>query len=134
VFASLCFLLPIIGIFISFLMGSGFHVGFLVGMGLFGLMGFYLLRVSLWNTYGSEIIHIENQTITYVANYGWFKDEKQSQEINPIFFTIKQVGYVEDNKGALVIGTGTTSIECATKMSVDDLTELIDKLNARNTL
>ena len=101
-------------------------------MGLFGLMGFYMLRVSLWNTYGYETIVFDKQKVTYEANYGWFKDGKKTKDINPLVFSIKQVGYEEDKKGTLMIGTDDSCIECVTKIPIREIEELIEKLKNIN--
>lgn len=127
-FTFLFFFSPLIGMALSISMGYRFHIGFLIWMGLFGLMGFYMLRVSLWNTYGYETIHFDKQKVTYEANYGWFKDGKKAKDINPSTFSIKQVGYEEDKKGTLIIGTNNACIECVTKMSIREIEELIKKL------
>lgn len=132
-FTFLFFLLPISGMILSLSMGNGFHIGFLFGMGFFGVMGFYLLRMTLWNTYGVEIITFENSKVTYEANYGWFKDGKKTKEMNPIVFSIKPIGYEEENKGVLIIGTDDLTIECTTKMSIDEISLLITKLNSGST-
>ncbi|GAA3610318.1 hypothetical protein GCM10022396_29370 [Flavivirga amylovorans] len=91
-------------------------------------MGFYLLRVSLWNTYGYETIFFNEQKLTYEANYGWFKDGKKVITISSLSFTIKQIGYEEDKKGTLIIETDDSCIECATKMPIHEIKELIEKL------
>ncbi|TGV01240.1 hypothetical protein [Flavivirga rizhaonensis] len=129
-FTFLFFFSPLIGIALFISTGYRFHIGFLVWMGLFGLMGFYMLRVSLWNTYGYETIHFNEQKVTYEANYGWFKDGKKTKEISPLKFSIKQVGYKEDKKGTLIIGTEDSYIECVTKMPIHEIKELIEKLES----
>lgn len=40
------------------------------------LIGFYLLRIALWNGYGKELIKLENQNVTYQADYKIFKSKK----------------------------------------------------------
>lgn len=129
--AFLFFLLPIGGLIASMVMGNGFHIGFLIGLGLFGLMGFYLLRIALWNTYGSETIQLQEGKIMYQANYGWFKDFIKTIEINDISFTPKQIGYVEDNVGVLIIASENSFIECATKIPMEELYELITILSSK---
>ncbi|MFT6843866.1 MAG: hypothetical protein ACJAUV_000033 [Flavobacteriales bacterium] len=127
-FAFLFFLAPLIGMITSIAVGNGLHIGFLIGMVFFGLMGFYLLRIALWNTYGVEIIHFESNKVIYEANYGWFKDAQKTFEINSLSFSMKHIGYKEDNNGSLIIDSDDSSIECATKMSIEELNNLIEKL------
>ena len=105
------------------------HFGFIIGMFVFGVLGFYMLRISLLNTFGKEIITFENTNITYIADYGWFKDGKKQKEYEkPLKYTIRQIGYKEDNEGGLVIEL-EEPILCVTKMPNAELGELIDILN-----
>ena len=102
---------------------------YLVALFLFGLIGFYLLRVSLWNTYGKETIELKTPNITYEANYGWFKDGKRSINSELINYGIMPVGYEEDEKGVLIIGNDKDKIESVVKMPISQIEELIGILN-----
>lgn len=126
--AFLSAILPLSGIIIAISLGNSFHFGFLIGVGLFGLIGFYLLRISLWNTYGEETIIFYNSKIEYEANYGWFKDGKKTFNIDRPNYSIKQIGYVDDKKGTLVLKDGNEIIESVVKMSINDLEDLIERL------
>tara|TARA_R110002073_G_scaffold335671_1_gene528377 strand:+ start:55 stop:534 length:480 start_codon:yes stop_codon:yes gene_type:complete len=128
-FSFLSFTLPLIGILLSLSMDKPFHIGYLVGLFLFGLIGFYLLRISLWNTYGKEIIKLDIPKISYEANYGWFIDGKRSINSEIINYGIKPIGYVEDKKGVLTIGNEKTKIESVVKMPIFQIEELIKTLN-----
>lgn len=128
-FTFLFFFLPLTGMILGLAMGKGMHIGYLIGLFIFGLLGFYMLRISLWNTFGKETITFNNKNITYVADYGWFKDGKKEKEIaDSIAFSVRPIGYEDDNKGGLIIGLDEP-IMCVTKMSNAELEELIDKLN-----
>jgi energy-coupling factor transporter transmembrane protein EcfT len=124
----LSFILPLIGIIIAISLGNKFHFGFLIGVGFFGLIGFYLLRISLWNTYGEETIKFNSSEIEYEANYGWFKDGKKINNIDKPVYSIKQIGYVDDKKGALVLEEGNIKIESVVKIPINQLEELIEIL------
>ncbi len=95
-------------------------------------MGFYLLRIALWNTYGKEEITFNGSNIEYFADYGWFKDSIKPKEIVPLVYSIRQIGYEEDKKGALVIGKADRAIECVTKMKSIEIEELIGRLKSIN--
>lgn len=128
-FTFLFFLLPLTGMILGLSMGKGMHIGYLIGLFVFGLLGFYMLRMSLWNTYGKETISFNRENVTYLADYGWFKDGKKQKEIKiPREYSIRQIGYEDDNKGGLVIGLDDPII-CVTKMPITELQELIDELN-----
>ena len=126
--AFMFLLAPITGMIISISVGSGFHIGFLIGIAIFSVLGFYLLRLALWNTHGEEsVIFMENK-INYEANYGWFKDGKTSISSNGLICSIVQMGYEEENNGVLRLSNGDSQIQCAVKMPVYEIEELISKI------
>ncbi|MEG1026925.1 MAG: hypothetical protein RSF34_20810 [Flavobacterium sp.] len=105
---------------------SFFHILFLF---VFGFIAFYMLRVSLWNTYGCESIQFGNKKLTYVADYHWFKDKVKEFNFENINYDIKQVGYEEDNQGVLVIKFDDDKVlKTVTKISMYDLEILIRNL------
>lgn len=127
-FSLISILLPIGGMIGSMASGSGFHFGFLISIGFFGLIGFYLLKVFLWNSYGKETILFNTNNITYEADYKWFKDGKKITDIDSPNFSIKPIGYEDENFGALIINSKNETIESVVKMPNDQLEELISKL------
>ncbi|HHC79474.1 MAG TPA: hypothetical protein ENK46_06300 [Flavobacteriia bacterium] len=124
-FSFLFFLLPLMVTFSAIAMGNRFHIGFLFGLFFFGLLGFYLLRVALWNTYGKEELIFAKNKITYLADYGWFRDSIKIKEIIPQTYSVKSIGYKNENKGVLVIGKDDKKIECVTVMPTNEIKELI---------
>lgn len=98
-----CFLIPLMVIVSTFLDNDDFKFTIFIVLGISGLIGFYLLRVSLWNTFGKEIIQFHKNEITYIADYYWFKDKLKSINNNNIKFAILDIGYEEDNLGTLYI-------------------------------
>jgi len=127
-FTSLFFLLPLAAIIFGFTMGKGMHFGYFILLIVFGALGFYMLRLSLWSSRGREIISFQKGTITYIADYGWFKDGKQEREItDSVEYSIRKIGYTDDNTGGLVIELDKP-INCVTKMAVVEIEELIFKL------
>lgn len=127
-FAFASCILPLTGIILAISSGKGFHIGFLIGLFFFGLIGFYLLRISLWNTYGEETIKLQKSTIEYEANYGWFKDGKKRINFNNPAFSINKIGYEEDKTGILVIEEDTKKIESVVKIPISQIEELIEKI------
>ncbi|PZD79515.1 hypothetical protein [Mesonia sp. K7] len=122
------FTLPLVGIITRIAMGKGFHMGSFIFLFLFGLIGFYLLRTSLWNTYGEETIKLLKSRIEYEANYGWFKDGKKSINLNGLVLSIEQVGYQEDNTGVLIFEGEEAQIESVVKMPINQLEHLIEEI------
>ncbi|MBW1655114.1 hypothetical protein [Flavobacterium quisquiliarum] len=126
------FVFPIFGAIFSVVLGFGLHIGFFIGIGIFSLLGFYLLRMSLWNTYGEETISFFDDRIIYEANYGWFKDGKKETVIsNPNFYAVP-AGYEEDNVGVLIIASDDIQVESVVKMPILQLEELIKTLTNSN--
>lgn len=128
-FALVSFLLPLMGFLSNILNGKDFHFGFLIGLFVMGLIGFYLLRMALWNTYGNEIILFDENKIRYTADYGWFKDKvKEITYHNPIEYSIVPIGYEEDNQGVLHLKSDDFEINCVTKIPIPELDQLVTKL------
>lgn len=127
-FAFAFFIFPLVGTIVSVLIGGGLQIGYFIWIGIFGLMGFYLLRVSLWNTYGEENIEILNNKIIYEASYGWFKDGKKETLISDPNYHAIPAGYIEDNEGVLVIASENTEIQSVVKMKIPQLEELVSIL------
>lgn len=119
------FIFPITGTIIGLLTGSGLHFGYFIGIGLFSLMGFYLLRLSLWNTFGEEMIEVLEDKIIYEANYGWFKDGKKEVPITIPAYSFKSVGYEEDNEAVLVITSEESQLESVVKMPMSEMESLL---------
>lgn len=122
------FLLPLMGLMFSILDGKGFHVGFVIGIFLFGLIGVYLLRIFLWNTYGKEIIHFHDSKIEYITDYRWFKDVNINIESNNIVLLIKKTEQDINQKGTLIIERGNEKIESVITMPIHQIEEIIEKL------
>lgn len=129
-FAVICILLPITGLVLSMLVGDGFHFGFLFGIAIFGLLGSYMLKIFLWNSFGKEIISFNENSVEYSVDYRWFKSEKSFPATSGLFFIINSVGYEEDKQGVLVIKSNDSILETATRFHLDDLKILVDQLNA----
>jgi hypothetical protein len=119
------FAFPVLGTIVGILAGSGLQFGYFIGIGIFSLIGFYLLRISLWNTYGEETIEILENKIIYEANYGWFKDGKKEMEIRVPEYSFKSAGYEEDNEGVLVITSEESQMESVVKIPMNDLEALL---------
>lgn len=69
--------LPLLGMVLNFIDGAAFHFGYLIVLGLFSLVGFYFVRLFLWNTYGKEVIEIGDSTVSYYVDYRYFKGNQK---------------------------------------------------------
>lgn len=128
-FAFFSFLAPLTASVVYVAMGNGFHFAFLLGWFIFGLIGFYMLRIALWNTCGNEVIRFQGDRITYVADYGWFKDgKKHIRHDDSVVLDMQPMGYEEDNKGGLLISGDGEGIASVVKMPMEQVDELIELL------
>jgi hypothetical protein len=125
------FILPVIGMISYISEGKGLNAGFFVSVFIFGLLGFYLLRVSLWNTYGKEVIIFKENKCTYYVDYRWFKDGLRTEEFNEVIFAKNPIGYIENNESCLIIEDDNSIIECVVKMTNEDIENLIRTLNSQ---
>lgn len=123
--AFVSFILPLTGLIFGVFMGHGFHFGYLIGLFLFGLIGYYLLRVSLWNTYGQEILKFGRSTIVYQADYGWFKDGAQHISRKDVICYTEKLGYEADDTGVLIITNTTEAIRSVVKMPTSEIETLL---------
>ncbi|MEM0577974.1 hypothetical protein [Flavobacterium polysaccharolyticum] len=122
--------LPLSGFTFNLLSGNGLKFSNLVFLFVFGLISFFMLRISLWNTYGKEIIKISENQLNYIADYNWFKDKIKEFSFKNIIFNLNEIGYEEDNKAVLIIKFDNgTVLETVTKIDIKELNNLLDKLN-----
>lgn len=124
IIAFMLFIFPVTGTIFGIALGNGLHIGYFIAIGVCSLIGFYTLRMALWNTYGEETIQILENKVIYVADYGWFKDGKKETLISNPTFHFVSAGYEEDNEGVLVITSDSFQIESVVKMPVSQLEEL----------
>ncbi|WP_413511857.1 hypothetical protein [Myroides odoratus] len=122
--------LPLGGFVVNFVNEGAFKFFNLIFLLLFGLVFFYMLRISLWNTCGKEVIKIMDKKLQYTADYHWFKNRVKEFSFKEIQFTLRQVGYEEDNKGVLVINfDNEATLETVTKLDLVQLNTLISQLS-----
>jgi len=108
---------PFIGIVFSFLLCWG--------------IGFYLLRLTLWNSVGREILNFNTDRISYIADYRLFKDGQKEIETQDLETEI--IYEDEPNKpfGRLRLKTKKSSIETVLQMTISELEELRNEIQTR---
>lgn len=126
-FTALFFLMPLVAFLVgAIIYGYGFHIAYFIGVFFFAILGIYMLRISLWNTFGKEIIKYQDNTIDYVADYGWFKDKVKTLAFEgPIKFQVVPYHYEDDNLARLIIESENDSLICVTKMPFSELNEVV---------
>lgn len=121
-------ILPLGGL-IANILNDGITMMSVVIYGIFGLIAWYMLRVSLWNTYGAEVIHFQKNKFNYTANYQWFKGNLKEFDFEKINFTIQKAGYEEDHRGVLIIKFDEKEMfETVSKLPLSDLEILLINL------
>ena len=114
--------------------GQPFHFKFLFGMAISSIIGVYILRFALWNSFGKEIIELKPESITYTSDYRIYRDNKNHKRDGKLTFSYRPIGYIEDQMGCLTIHTGAEVIKSVVKMSIIDINSLIKELNTTNNL
>lgn len=90
--------------------------------------GFYLLRVALWNHYGKEILTFTPESISYIADYGKFKDGLKHIENKQIHYSFKPIMHQGKKMGTLVIENDNERIESVILIDEQQLNEIIIQL------
>ena len=121
-------LIPIAATIFVLSIGIGLHFGLVISYLLFWGGGYYLLRIVLWNTYGQEILTLDNEKIYYVADYKYFKDGRQ--EIESKNLTTEIIYEDEPNKpvGRLRLMNKNTTIETVLQSNLKELDKIEEKI------
>lgn len=124
---------PLLGFILRLFDGDQIKLYHILAMVVSGIIAYYFLRVSLWNSFGKEIITIDKNKIHYYADYKWFKGRTIEYERDELLeFGIATIGYEEDDIGTLTIGGNFPLLDCVSKMRKSQLRELIDEWNTKN--
>ncbi|MDQ2180776.1 hypothetical protein [Marinifilum sp. D714] len=96
---------------------------------IFGLCGYYFLRLFLWNKHGKEILYLEHRKISYEADYKMFKSNKVeicnedlTVEVNPVMANEKLATFKFISE--------SQSIETVVKVPIEELEILKKEIEA----
>jgi len=123
---------PVVGFIISVGSGQPFHIKYLFGLVASSLIGFYILRFSLWNSFGKEIIELGEESILYTTDYKLYRDNKTHKREGKLNFSCIPIGYIEDQMGCLTLHVGEVVIQSVIKMPITDINILIKELTTIN--
>lgn len=122
------FLFPLVVTFLVLVFGDGPHVGIAFSYLFFWGIGFYVLRIILWNSFGREILELSPDKISYVADYKYFKDGRKEIGTDELQIEIGLEYTDSDQLGRLQLINGSESIESVLQMDISELEELRRKL------
>lgn len=129
VLAILCIALPLLGIGMNMIARNDFHIRYVILLGVFSLIGFFFIRLYLWNTYGKEVIVMEDTKVSYYADYRYFKGNQQQIVFETLTFDFTAIGFQDEALGnLLIIASDTEFIQSGVNIPIADLTELIQSL------
>ncbi len=121
-------LIPIAATFFILIYGDGPHIGIAFSFILCWGIGFYLLRVILWNAVGREILILAPEKISYIADYLLFKDARQEIPTKDLGI---EIIYEDEPAGRLRLKSKSTSIETVLQTPIAELEELKNELKTR---
>lgn len=124
-------LIPLAATFFVLTYGDGPHIGIVFSFILFWGVGFYLLRLTLWNSVGREILNLEPKRISYIADYRLFKDGRQEISTTDLETEIIYEDEPNNPLGRLSLKNKTTSIETVIQTRIAELEELKKEIKTR---
>lgn len=124
-------LIPFVFIFFMLTDGDGLNFVIIVPIIIFWGAGLYLLRVLLWNTYGKEILDLDDSRIQYLADYKFFKDSRKELNTDGLEIEIIYEDKMKLEKGRLRIKNSKNKIETVLQLKLTDLKILSEKIKTR---
>ena len=128
---SICALIPLAVTFFVLSQGDGPHISIFISYLIFWGLGFYLVRVVLWNTFGKEIISLDQNRVTYIADYKYFKDGKKELNSHGLQTEIIYEDTMDIHVGRLRIFNQTEEIETVLQSSLSDLEKMKERIKTR---
>jgi len=127
----LCVLVPPLITYFALSYGDSLHVGILFSYAIFWGGGFYLLRIILWNNYGKEIITLNKNGLTYIADYKYFKDGERRIGHQELQTEIIYEDTMDNHVGRLKIFNETEEIETVLQSTLADLEKMEEIIKTR---
>jgi hypothetical protein len=107
--AALAFASPVIVLIVTLISG-GFKAGILVSFIIMWSIGIYLTRMVLWNTFGKEILELQDNKLNYYCDYEYFQGNRTSIGIDQLQIEMIQVSEIEQTS-KLLFKNGPEQIE-----------------------
>jgi hypothetical protein len=130
-FLLICLLIPIAATFLLMAEKKGPHIGIFVSFLLFWGIGFYLLRIILWNTFGREIITLGDDKIFYEADYLFFKDSKTSISTKALEVVAAEVEDGKSALGVLIFSNENVNITTSLKAPLNEMSKIAEEIEKK---
>ena len=125
---SVLILIPIAVTFYYLVYQDGPHIGIAMSFILCWGVGFYLLRITLWNWAGQEILTLNQENISYNADYRFFKDGRKEIVLKDLETEIIYEDESNKQLGRLRLKNKSTSIESVLQVRISELKVLKNKI------
>jgi hypothetical protein len=125
-FLAIAILIPFFAIGYRLTTGLGLHFGFLIIFIVCGGIAYFFLKTLLWNTYGKETLTFSETTITYIADYKYFKSKTFTVTTEDFELTY---GNKEKDTYVFVIENEAEFIQSVLPISMHHILKLQQKLD-----
>jgi uncharacterized membrane protein YuzA (DUF378 family) len=127
VFSWIFFALPVFSTVLAVILIGEVSPAIVIFYIIFGLCGYFFLKLFLWNKYGKEIISLNNSQITYEADYKLFRANKVVLNTKNLKIKINPIG---TDKGTFIFESEEGKIETVVKTSLANTNMLKEKLES----
>ena len=129
IFMVIGFLTPVAVLILNLYKDLEFGFSFITTVIIGLLVGFYLLRLILWNTYGKENLAIYSDKIKYHCDYKYFKGNKKTLHGSQLSAEPKWEH--QRNSGKLKIASENGAVETSIYLPQDKLMKLVEDINSQ---
>ncbi|WP_100894259.1 hypothetical protein [Cellulophaga sp. RHA19] len=130
-FLTILTLIPLAATFFVLTYGDGPHIGIVFSFILCWGVGFYLLRITLWNSVGREVLNLEAKRISYMTDYRLFKDRRQEISTTDLETEIIYEDEPNNPVDRLRLKNNTAVIETVIQVKIAELEELKKEIKTR---
>jgi hypothetical protein len=124
-FCFAIFIVPVVATIAILANGDGFKAGIIISYIISWLVGYYLLRIVLWNSYGKEIVVIDSESLNYYCDYKYFKSNQQELKLSKLKIEIQK----QEDSGVFVFSNQDEKIQMVIPVSMQDLISVQQEIN-----
>ena len=120
VLMAICFLAPIFGFFYTIGMREGISFGHFLGLGAGSFIAYRLLRIYLWNAYGTEHLWLEDESLNYQPDFRYFKGNTEQLAIEAMAITVLDESEPKEPLGRLRFQNREKTFETVLKVPLEE--------------